>query len=521
MKPKPKTVGIFNFGAGATQCHAKKDKSALSQGAFIIRKVCEVAGIEVLDLCERWQKVDILLVSLYWWEHIYDVISLLASRGVQYERVKRREKPIIFVGGTLPSYNPAPIRELADLACIGDGELAAPEALGILIRGGSATDCVGIPGIYVSELDNKAVWQQHNDISSTLRWPFYNRARYANKSGVKVEQRWERRIEIARGCKNKCLYCGVSWTKKYRENDTEAIVKELIDTPGCIKSFAPDLMSHSGWLEIHQAYNQTDRFNQARDISMRTVLTQGFGKSRSYSTGIDGLSTRIRRALSKPLTDAEIVKVITLANSHMGSLGTYMILDLPGETLEDYHSWFNALKSADGQLKPSRTLSKIDISRGFSAERFYIIMTLNAFCPTPHTPLQWSGINWQDNLTDKYMDEIEILGPADDRRLKHKLLGRSHKALSRLLESVALRGTPELAPFIFAMAAQRKRVVGASGATQALMVAKKLKLDETVLWTMAEKSTDEKLPWEERVTPAFPRKTLLKSWLKYKKQMKL
>ncbi len=517
-----KTAGIFNFGSSATQWTAKADKAALSQGAHIVRKCCEEAGLEVLDLCHRWQPVDVLMVSLYWWEHVYDLVKKLAASGIQYEREKRGEKPVVFVGGQLPGYNPAPLREMVDLACIGDGEEAAPAAIRVLLDGGSPRDCLGIPGIWVAAEDNGPVeMQQVADISASLRWPFVNVDERVAGSGVRSRRGFERRIEIARGCRRKCAYCGVSWTKAYREAPAEDVAREIGATDGCVKCFAPDLMAHSRYDLIAKAYDETDRFNQARDISAAQILSRGFGKSRSYSTGIDGISSRLRLAVNKPLTQDRLVEVVLRANRHMGGLMVYLILDMPGERPDDIREWFETLRTANADLKPERQVPKSHLARGFSAERFFIMAILNAFNPTPPTPLQWAGINWQRNLTEDYMAQIDILGPQDDRRLKHKLLGRAHGATSRLLESAVLRGGPEMAPFIFAMAKQRHGLTGANGTAKLFATARKLGLEDHLRWTAAEKGIDEALPWEQRVKPLFPRRTLEAGWRKYRRLMGL
>jgi len=506
-------AGIFCFGQHSTPWHAKREKSALGQGAHMIRSICLDAGFDVVDLCARWEKVDVIMVTMYWWEHLYDLIAWLAVRGIEFERAKRKGKPLLFVGGQLPSYNPGPMRDIVDLVCVGDGEEVAPAVLAALTAGTPLPELVSIPGVYVSSEDNRAVWQHVDDISATLKYPFINHALLTGESGVKSNKTWERRIEVARGCRRKCAFCGVSWTKRYREQDPDAVVEQLMSTDTCVKCFAPDLRAHSRWDVIERAYVESNRVNQACDISTAVILRHGFGNSRFYSTGIDGLSERIRFALSKPLTRAELREVVEKSNGHMGSLGMYMILGLPGEELSDVREWFETL--AGVELKATRTLTKRDVSRGFSAERFYAIVTLNAFCPTPHTPLQWAGIDWREDLTEKYMGEIGILGDKDERPLKHKLLGRAHKGLARILETAALRCGPEIAPFLYAAAANRRGWTPSA----ALRVARKLGLMDHLQWALAEKRVGEPLPWTERVEPLFPQRAFAASWSKYRRIM--
>jgi len=507
-------AGIISFGAGASPATGKEPKRSLSQGSQIVRNSCIERGFDVVDLCERWQKVDVLMVSLFWWEHAYELVRLLANRGIPYWR-KDRGWPVVFVGGGLVSYNPAPLRDVFDLACIGDGEEAAPAALDAIFSGrmGALKD---IQGIYVSEDDNRATWQHVDDVSATIKWPFYDQKRKRSKEGVDSVQTFVRRLEVARGCKRACFYCALGWTKKYREVPTDLCVKAVIETKGAVKAFGADPSRHSGWPEISDAYDLVGKFNQARDISSTKILSSGFEKSRVYSTGIDGLSERIRAAVAKPLKAADIKKIIELANGHMGSIGMYMILDLPGESDADFVEWFETLASVE--LEPTRKLSKIDISRGFSAERFYAIVTLNAFSPTPHTPLQWAGINRRRNLTDDYMGFIDIMGDKERRPLKHKLLGRANGATSRTLETLALRCGPQAAPLIVAIAGQRGKL-GKNGFRQIDRLAKRLGVLEHLQWALSEKGQGDDLPWRKRVKTMATDAKLARGWAAYKKTM--
>jgi radical SAM superfamily enzyme YgiQ (UPF0313 family) len=513
-------AGIFAFSAASSPHHAKRDKRTLPQGAHIVRQCCLAAGHQVADLCDRWDEVDVLMVSLYWWEHLLDLINLLASEGIEYDRRRRAGKPLIFVGGGLPSYNPSTLREIADLACIGDGEEVAPAVLSALAAGATADELADIPGVYVSDVDNCAEWQQADDISATIRWPYRNEARICSPEGVQSTKSWERRLELARGCRRKCAFCGVGWTKRYRENSAEEVSAVVSGAPREVKTFAPDLMAHSGWPTVQAAYEAAGRYNQARDISTRVILRDGFRRIRSYSTGIDGLSARIRSALCKPLSADQLVEVIVKANAHMGSLGCYLILGLPGETSDDCVEWFETLARASAELKPVRQLTKKDIARGFTAERFCITATLNAFCPTPHTPLQWAGIDHDQPLTDWYMSGIDILGPVDSRPLRHKLLGRAHGPLSRVLESAVLRGGPELHRWLCAAARLRRtRWAGPAGLDRAFSAAARLGVADDLEWTLGEKSPGDELPWARRVKPLFSQDVLAKAWLRYNRRM--
>lgn len=478
-------------------------------GCNIVRQECLDAGLEVIDLHDKWQRVDVIMVGLYWYEHIYDLISFLAAHGIQPDREKRDGRPVIFAGGQLVSYNPAPISGIADYCCIGDGEAAAPAALLKIFAGAPPDEVINVPGIYSSALDNLATWQQHEDITGSLRFPFYNTVNEVQVSGIRTTEVFERRVELARGCRRKCLFCGVSWTKKYREAPSEHVADAIKKTSGAVKCFAPDYMAHSAWQELSKVYDAADKYNQARDISTRIILQRGFGKSRVYSTGIDGLSQRIRSALCKPLDRAELIEVIEKASGHMGSLGAYQILDLPGETEDDYVEWFETLLKVKLRERPPS-------KRYFGPEGgFYLLVRLNSFCPTPHTPLQWEGVRLSPEPLKKYTAALDILGPRESRKLQHKILGRPHGAGSRILEAAALRADREIKRFLIAAAANKTKDQG-----ELRLIARRTStLDALETALTAKDPAKDVLPWERRVRPLFNREALVKAHARYHKCM--
>lgn len=511
-------AGIFSFGEGTSPHRGKRPKGALAQGASIIRNVCREAGFDVVDLCDFWQTVDVVMVSLFWWEHLYEMIQWVAAHGVQYRREARREKPILFVGGGLVSYNPSPVRDIADLVCVGDGEEVAPAVLRQLAAGAPLADLVAVPGVYVSSEDNQATWQQVRDVTATLRYPFHNTMNQPDDdSGVRQVRVAERRLEIARGCKSKCLYCGIGWTKAYRENSAEDIARVVAEAPGAVKAYAPDPHSHSGWEDIEGAFREAGKHNQARDLAAKTILSRGLGDTTGHTMGIDGLSERIRTAFAKPLSPDRLVGLLEEANTKVGAVGIYMILDAPGETDADYIEWFTTLARA--RFAPVRTVSAKNLKRGFTAERFSVVISLNAFCPTPGTPLQWAGIDPEARLTDRYLSFTHLLGPQEDRRLRHKLLGRAHGTASRVCEAAAMRGAPEVAPFIWTVASTRKRFGGPRALEDLRAVASRVGSLDALDRALAPQSTRTLTPWEQRVRPLFDRDVLLRAWSRYARRM--
>lgn len=488
------SAGIFGFGVATSSGRAKRVKGALSLGTHIVRQACVAEGLEVVDLeadPTAARSVDVIMAGLFWWEHLPEFIARLAAMGIEPRRWKRSVgRPWVFVGGQLPSYNPGPFREIADLACVGDGEVATPMALRVLLAGGTPRDCAGIPGIYVSEIDEQVEWQQVDDISGSVRWPFHNTVREQSDAGVVHVEEYERRLEIARGCRRKCMFCGVSWTKRYRELPTDDAVRSVALSPGSIKAFAPDPLRHSGWTKIDEAFRASGKANSAGDISTVEILAHGLGRGGTHLTGVDGLSARLRAAVGKPLSRDDMGRVLSRASCEAGALHVYQVVDYPSETPDDYVEWLTTLRDAE-----------------IGRDRFVLTVGLNTFNPTPHTPLQWEGIRLDSDPMAEYWAAVNSILPADpSRRLQHKMLARPFGPGRRMREAAVLRGGPELTPLYFALAAHGGQLETVARLRAA---ARKLGVLPALEETVGSRDPGILAPWEQRVRGPYPRATLL------------
>ena len=466
-------LGILDFGAGASPNTGKRKKNSLGQGTHIVSSICaEELGQRPVPMHLDYSRPDVLLVGLYWWEHLYDLAKWLADHGINPLRSKRSASdPKIIAGGQLVSMNPAPASAIVDACCIGDGEGVVAGLVDSALSG-SPPPSWSAPGVYVSETPAPTEWQHCDDISSTIRWPFYNSVTSVGTAGVRRTETFERRIEVARGCRKRCRFCGIAWTKKYRELPAGDVAAAIMAEPARqnIKCFAPEPWLHSQWGDICAAFDSLGKKNQARDMSARTALAVGFGNGGHYSVGIEGLSERLRRSLSKPLSNDSLVDLVEMASGNSGQINLYLMCDLPGETRDDYAEFASALARVNLRTRPP--------SKRYHGPPggFFITTTLNMFCPTPHTPMELESIR-PDNtgLGGVFYDEIDrALGPRDGRKLRVKILGRPHGPRSRVLEAAALRGNEALGRYVCAMAPHRKRTWSADDCR---VVARRMGLD--------------------------------------------
>jgi radical SAM superfamily enzyme YgiQ (UPF0313 family) len=264
--------------------------------------------------------------------------------------------------------NPVPFLGYADYVCVGDGEGVLPA----LFRG-------ELPECVLCDAQKHVVV----GVAPSLR-PFAHET-----NGVA-------RIEVARGCKFACTFCAVTFWKPYRELPLEGVVKALRMTK-CrrVALFAPEPTIHSQDAAITRIAHNMGKIRVDSDVRIDRVTYRDDSVPR---VGVEGLSERLRRMVKKPFSDEQIVESVkrAIAEGRRGMFW-YMILDLPGETEEDWEAFRGLL----------RKVSEIP-----GADRFVLKPSPNMFLPTPHTPMQYEPIHWDRDYRAKWEG---LFGRGDDR----------------------------------------------------------------------------------------------------------
>jgi radical SAM superfamily enzyme YgiQ (UPF0313 family) len=325
-----------------------------------------IKGHEIYRVTPKTAKlVDILLFSCFWWEHIYLLADFLRKAGI-----KKGSSPRVIVGG-FNTFNPVQFQPYADFAVCGDGEEILPSVL-------QGQD----PGL---------TW--HN---APAIIPF------AHKTGEIT------RIEIARGCKYRCKFCAVSHLKPYRELPVEEIDKLLrgVKTKR-VSLFAPERTLHSANDEIGHLCERYGLSNVDSDVRLDRI-----SKSHQVSgiprIGIEGISERLRKSVNKPYSDEQIIEAARQAITEgRKGLFLYFILDLPGESAEDWEE-FRALLRKVGEIPES--------------DRFLFVPSPNLFMPTPWTPMEYDGLHWERPYLQIWS---EFFGRGGNRNWKAMIVERT------------------------------------------------------------------------------------------------
>lgn len=343
-------------------------------GLEIVSNEIKKAGYDVRVVDQKTAKdVDVLLISLYWVEQV-----LLYPRWLVDAKINPSDKrPIIVLGGMV-MFNPHPLKGMFDYAVIGDGE-------GVAVKLVDAISKNEIPDYIPGVLNNEKITEcVVGNVAKELPMDHY----------IELRNNKITRIELARGCKQKCKFCQLSHTKPYREIPP-SVLKGLICTAPTksVALFAPDRGSYSGYEKIEKWMAYYNKANQGSDIRLTTLRKTAVATKVRF--GIEGFSEGERKLVGKPYPDEKLVDdfmhvikdIKTPKGKHITALTWYMILGLPGQNESCYREFAELLREIDGRCN--------NLGR-----KITVFLSCSDFMPTPHTPMQdYSKDIWTDHYT--------------------------------------------------------------------------------------------------------------------------
>lgn len=360
---------------------------------------------------------DFLLVSLCWFEDVLNYLAFLKKYGID----PRKEKPQIIIGG-ISALNTRILNNLFHFCVLGDGEVVIEDLLDHLLAG----DRPQMKGVVKN---------------GTYENNFFVHAGNIPAHGY-VEDRGNNttRIELARGCRYRCPFCQLAFTKPYREQPIE-VVEYLLrkSRTKAVGLFAPDRSGYSQIDAVELLCKKLGKRNTAEDLRLDKV-----SKMRSVNKlkfGVEGFTEVSRKKFKKVSSNEKLIAglkhVFTTLEKPSGGRHTtatmYMIGDLPGETPENAVEFWEVLREADSYCTPPFTL----------------FLTLNSFSPKPLTPMEKEGIHPYNGWNAFWaarprMKNITIAArggmQSPTNRITHSLVSRGDEKCTRLLFWLATDG---------------------------------------------------------------------------------
>lgn len=350
-------------------------------------------------------------VSLSFENDLVRLAAMLRLSGLDPRATHRTARdPLIVAGGIVPSLNPEPVSDLADVCLLGDGEaLLGPFVDYLKTHGDADRDTLlaglkDVPGAYVGR-HYVSRWDVDGRLAAVEPIDgFPERVRVVKVATLDPEQtrqRWRAPgaafgdsllIETARGCVNRCRFCAAGHLfLPYRpaspppgKPDLGQHVAGLI---GSNVSGHPDLEAWLEWAGDDRVALASIRRGTLDDDQWRRLVGRGLV---SAAIAPEAGSERLRRVINKPASDEQILDEVRRAvGAGVKNLKLYFLLGLPGETAADV----DAIVSLTQRAREAAMA-------GWHARKWAgrLAVSVNPLIPKPHTPFQWHAFGDPDDL---------------------------------------------------------------------------------------------------------------------------
>lgn len=334
---------------------------------------------------------DAILASLHFEPDIVKMASMLVRSGIDPLPSRRKDPPILLVGGPVATANPLLALCIADAAFIGEFEPSIDKILGIIVESsrdkrGILEGLASIDGVYIHSLSRtpvKRVYQANLDDAyhPILQLQPLDREPIWGRSMI---------VEASRGCPHRCLFCLEGYIFKPKRDRSFAKIKLLIEegveanNVRRITFYAPSFFDHRdsdrliGWLI---------------DVGLEASIPS----LRLDTISIDRLEA-IARVGQKMLTLAPESGFCPLA-SILGK--PYSREELSSIFSEAYKLGFKELKLYflvgffEGEEEYILDVVRDAMKAGFKHPGS-IKLSINPVIPKPHTPFQWRGLKTID-----------------------------------------------------------------------------------------------------------------------------
>jgi radical SAM family uncharacterized protein len=365
---------------------------------------------------------DLVGITLPYELNYTNVLNVLDLAGLPLKSAERdRRHPLVVAGGVCAA-NPEPLADYVDAILWGEGEEAilelaeaAREARSsdrdTLLRHVASIEGVYVPRLYQPRRDHGRFAGVEGPVVARRVVADLDAAPYPTRQVVPFVETVHDRLtlEIMRGCGRGCRFCQAGACYRPVRERSAATVLRLAeeglratgyDEVSLLGFNSPD---HSQIEEIVDTL--VERYAGERvsislpSLRIDTFSVQLAGKLRKVRrAGLtfapEAGTQRLRDALNKQVTEDDLFQAARAAfEAGWHGIKLYFIIGLPGETADDVEA------IADLVLR-LREMGREILGRERRG-RLRIAVSVNAFVPKPHTPMQWCAQEAPESLQQK------------------------------------------------------------------------------------------------------------------------
>ena len=429
-----------------------------------------------------------------------NVLRLLAMAGIPLRAAARRaHDPLVLMGGVCAFSNPEPIAPFMDFVAVGEGEELVVELIaayreGYRDREAFLTSLTTLDGIYVpgrydaaygADGTLAAVAARDRAPEVVVKRRLRNVNAFETVAAVKTphaEYGHMALLEVGKGCGRGCRFCLEGQVyRPVRHRSVEALRETVARMAasgerrvGLVGACVSDYPWLGELLKIIEENGLELSISSLRADSLTEDLVTALarGGHRTLTMAPEAGTERLRWAVRKPISDAQLMSACDLVRSHgIPNLKTYFMIGQPTETSEDVE----AIVDLAGRML--ERLRVLDASgRPFGR----LTLSISSFVPKPWTPFQWAPFDGAESLQAK----LEIIKRGVRRFSNVRVLHENPREAA--LQALLARGDRRVGDFLELAASYdgdwRRALREWEG--------------DPAFYTTRHRSTSERMPWD-------------------------
>ncbi len=478
--PNTYAVGMSNLGFQTIYAHLNALPDAVCERVFLpdpedldehLR-----AGIAPFSLesLRPLADFDLVAFSITYEGDYINAVRLLQLGGIPARAGDRdASHPVLLMGGVCAFSNPEPMAPFMDAIAVGEGEelvgeiVAAYRATGAAREPGSRQAFLealaGLPGMYIpgayevrhaADGTIDAVLPREPGVPLVVaKRRLADVNRFETISLLKTpraEYGHMALLEVGKGCGRGCRFCLEGQVYRPVRHRSVAALRESVARlakesrrVGLVGACVSDYPWIGDLLEALEEAGVELSISSLRADSLTEPLVAALarGGHRTLTMAPEAGTERLRLAIRKPITDAQLLAACDLVRRHgIPNLKCYFMIGLPTETREDV--------DAIGDLA-ARFLERLQVLGPDGHPFGRLTLSVSSFVPKPWTPFQWAPFEDHRALEDKLdrikrtvrrLSTVRVLHENPREAALQALLARGDRRVADFVELAATLG---------------------------------------------------------------------------------